>query len=345
MPQVQYASSDSPGCYANMIGWITFPINFILSTTTPSPISMYNDLPGGFRISFDISLTATTCCTSTSASYISSIPPTSPFAPFGNTAYRGITEPVALTLNPVPTNCGGLITDILIDNIMVTDCCYNPICNFIFVVADAGVTNKGIESARKVWQLTTNGTPWQLLETMPSLTGERDDSPTLEGLNTKKVTEVGRLANSDDTSANIFATSSPCQVTAEARVDRNVASFAFGIIIPCLSKCGLEHVSRCNINYIFPHIAQMFCFDFGPYDRLLGITYNGIYFNTIPITIEGTIGTYTFTNGAITVLPFPGPPSVPVPPPTSNPDLVDAFFVHIKRGSSTKKSLFVFASV
>lgn len=297
MLQVQYAASNSKGTLASLIGWIDF--GTILSLTQHSPTAtVTNSIAGGYCISFDIflSLQGTPAALS-QVKFEGTTVPTSSSAPFGNTAYTSIPGHVALYMPTTPASNNEIIATLALRNITVTDAYGDLVDDFFIVAADSALTRQCPASTAETWSVTTDGSPWELLEEIPSISGFISGAPAVTGVGTRMVTETGSTSTRENTSANAFLTKSPCQITAKATMDGSRQGFAFGVIIPKRRECvPLATIRPSHINYVRPPFNEVAMLPLKPCDQLIAINYNGTNycFDKTPVLITGQLGTYLF---------------------------------------------------
>lgn len=231
MLSVQYADSNSKGVLASSIGWINYGDSLLLSNKNNSA-KITNSIPGGYSITFDMSIAITG-----NEPYASDVVysgfevPTFGNAPFGTTAYTGIKENVALytgTNQPIGDEMKIKIT---LNNILIKDICGNKIDDFLFFAADAETTNQGFGSIAETWSVTSDGTPWTWLQIIPSVSGVITGGPDVTGNFTNTVLETGLLSSSRETSSNIFMTQNPNNIIADTTTDGGREGFVFGIMI------------------------------------------------------------------------------------------------------------------
>lgn len=294
MLHVQYAETGSKGALADLIGWIDFGTKLRLTNDNGTAL-VTNSLPGGYTISFNLSLEV--CKQSHSSCKIifkGSTVPTFKGAPFGNTAYTGIPGRVALFMPSEPVIRGDATVKLTLDDITITAPNGRPVSTFFMVAADAGATNSACEN----WCVETLPNPWSLLYEMPSVCGT-SCGPLVTNLYTLKVCEKGTNSAIRETAANAFITLSPTRLIASADLDGDRAGFAFGVIIPrevANFTADLETTSHHAINCVQEDTTQLFCLPICSPDSISSILYNGTTFpfNSEPLVIIGRLGTYLF---------------------------------------------------
>ncbi len=243
---VKYSELNSKGTFASIIGWIDFSKEFQLSNGESKRV--VNIIPGGYNISFNISYTIVPVL---QANIIQSYtPPVFGFKeiPFGNTAYTGIDGYVILYMPLTTPEGSNTVLTIKISNLEVTDCNNNKITNYTIVAADAETTNKG-----EVWEAQTDGGPWLLIDIMPSYTGTIENAPTITGIGTNIVTELGTSQdNLPEIASPVYVTSSPTNLTFNLTTNLSREGVALGIIIdqnivPCPTQNQrIINVCPCN---------------------------------------------------------------------------------------------------
>lgn len=229
MASVAYAEEGSPGVLANKIGWINFGADFLLTPGVngpDNPITITNDIPGNYEISFDIYITQTGTPT---ISIIALVPPTlSGQSAFGTTGYTGINAPVNLYMNQNAQESLVVLT-ITLDNITVINKTNGlQINNYSIVAADNEVTN-----ISELWTATTNGTPWIKIETLPAIVEPTSAYRlTGDGSQTISANSVNVPGESDDnTPAIVVLTERPLQVQAIFTTEVGREGATFGVII------------------------------------------------------------------------------------------------------------------
>ncbi|WP_054741701.1 CshA/CshB family fibrillar adhesin-related protein [Cellulosilyticum ruminicola] len=302
MLQVQYAASNSKGILASNIGWIDFGTLLSLSQHSPTA-TVTNAITGGYLISFDLCLSTQGNTTSLNQiKFEGTTIPTSTASPFGNTAYTGIPGHVALYMTNASVNGDELNVTLALRNITVTDTYGDIINDYFIIAADAAITRQHSNFSPEVWSVTTDGSPWELVEEIPSLSGFTSGTPSISGLNTRTVTEVGNTSSRESTSAGVFITQSPCQVTAKTTIVDSRQGFAFGVIIPQCKNCTPLAAMRSNhINYINPTHYVTSVLPLKSCDKLTSIDYNGKNhsFNGTPLLIAGQLGNYLFFDNCV----------------------------------------------
>lgn len=297
MLQVQYAASNSKGVLAPLIGWIDFGTLLSLSQHAPTA-TVTNAIAGGYLISFDISLSLQGNTAALSQiKFEGTTTPTSTAAPFGNTAYTGIPGHVALYMPTAPPSNNEVMITIVLRDITVTDAFGDTVNDFFIVAADSAITRQCPNLSPEIWSVTTDGSPWELVEEMPSTSGFLSGAPAVSGVGTRTVTETGSPSTRESTSANAFITESPCQITAKATVDGSRQGFAFGVIIPGRRECfTLSAMRSSHINYVNPPHNEVAALPLKPCEKLTSINYNGTCycFDGTPVLITGQLGTYLF---------------------------------------------------
>ncbi len=294
MLNVQYAEPDSKGALANLIGWIDFGTKLCL-TKDHNTASVTNSLPGGYTISFDLSLDLSgDSHKSSKITYKGFTTPTFKCAPFGNTAYTGIPGRVALYMPCEPVLHGCATIALTLDNIRLTSFSGRPVTTFFMVAADAGVTNRSTET----WSVETNSNPWTLLFEMPPIC-KPSCGPLVTNLYTLNVSEIGTDSDLCNTAANAFITLSPSRLIARAALDGDRAGFAFGVVIPrdvADFTSDVAAISSCLINHVEANTTALFRLPICSPNAISSIIYNGITypFNSEPLTIIGNLGTYLF---------------------------------------------------
>nr|WP_302600119.1 CshA/CshB family fibrillar adhesin-related protein [uncultured Cellulosilyticum sp.] len=297
MLQVQYAATNSKGVLAPLIGWIDF--GTLLSLTQHSAsTTVTNAIAGGYFISFDLSLSVQGNPTAAAQVKFEGFTiPTTPCAPFGKTAYTGIPGHVALYMPTTPPSGNEITITIVLRDISVTNFRGEEVPDFFLVAADSGVTREIPNSSAETWSVTTDGSPWELVEEIPALSGFASGAPIVTGVGTKTVTETGTAATNNNISSNAFLTQCPSRLIAMATVDGSRQGFAFGVIIPDPKEChSLATIRSSHINYVNPPHHEVASLPLKSCDQLLSISYNNICynFNGNPILISGQLGTYIF---------------------------------------------------
>ncbi len=297
MLQVQYAAANSKGVLAPLIGWIDF--GTLLSLTQHSATAtVSNAIAGGYLISFEISLSLQGNPAAASQVKLEGTTiPTTSFAPLGTTAYTGIPGHVALYMPSAPPNNNEVMITLVLRNICVTNCQGKMVDDYFFIAADSGITRQIANSAAEIWSVSTDGSPWELVEEMPASNGYNSGAPIVSGIGTRTVTESGTVSTRESTSANVFLTQSPTQVIAKASVDGSRQGFAFGVIIPDKNNCYmLPSIRSSHINYVNPPQEQVTMLPLKACDQLTSIIYNStcLPFYGNPVLITGQLGTYLF---------------------------------------------------
>lgn len=225
MNSVKYAASNSKGTFAPLIGWIDYGPNFKISCGETK--SVINQIPGGYTISFNVTYSlAPEILKDTIRSYPSPIFGLNDI-PFGNTAYTGINGYVILYMPNTTPQGINTITTLKISNLIVRDSNFNRIEDFTLIAADAETTNKG-----EIWQATTDGTPWLLIDIMESFTKTEKYHPSITGIGTQTVTESGLPdINMPDVSSPVYLTHSPHHLTFNMTTNLSREGMALGIII------------------------------------------------------------------------------------------------------------------
>ncbi len=302
MLQVQYAASNSKGVLASNIGWIDFGTLLSLSQYSPTA-TVTNAITGGYLISFELCLSSQGNTTSLNQiKFEGTTVPTSTAAPFGNTAYTGIPGHVALYMPNASLNGDELSITLALRNITVTDAYGDVVNDFFIVAADAAITRQHANFSPEVWSVTTDGSPWELVEEMPSVSGFTSGTPSVSGLDTRTVTEVGSTSSRESTSANVFITQSPCHITAKTTVIDSRQGFAFGVIVPHCKNCTpLAAMRSSHINYVNPAHHMTSVLPIKSCDKLTAINYNGRChsFNGAPLLITGQLGNYLFFDNCV----------------------------------------------
>ena len=222
---VRYAANNSPGLYSSQIGWFDYSPytanNPFSNNTTYSVVNTISN-PFGYKISFNLTINQSFPPGEQYIPIASFQSPVYPTSVFGHTAYLGIN---GHTLLDMVDNASGLTTTtITLSNIIVTDINNVPITNYEIIAADGESTNSS-----ETWQVTTNGTPWSLLQIFPPI----DSNPSkihMMGLGTDTFEYVGTTLQ--DPPSVSLSTTSPTIVTAVVSTVRGKQSVTFGIIIP-----------------------------------------------------------------------------------------------------------------
>lgn len=302
MQNVQYAQKTSPGAFASQIGWINFGPNFSL-ISSQNPVTVSNYIPGGYIISFQLSLVSTIDpVTTPMPAFIGMTSPRWPVVPFGNVAYQGIQGYPLLSQTSNPPVGSTLSSTISINNIRVTDRNGNKVSDYTIFVADAETTNKYINGNTELWQITTDGGVWKMVYHMPSfnntLTG-----PIVTGVGTQQVLETGTQTEIPDTDSYIYSTASPNNLSVYLKVFDGNQAIALGIIVNSQSQNLL--LSKCccvRINYLPSTTQQTYI---SPV-TIRTLTYNGQKYriSDTPTIITGKLATYSVTSTSIIATPL-----------------------------------------
>ena len=315
MLQVRFAEANSRGLFAPLIGWFDYSNSLHLSNRTPTA-HITNMIDDGFCISFDLSFNATGNPSAASNISLESFStPVVETAPFGTTAYTGIPGNVALYMPNTPP-AGNLIQiTVTLSNIRVKDCCGESVRHFFIVASAPETTTQTASDIPETWSVTSNGTPWDFLDRMPSVSGNTIAGPTVRGINTATVLETGVRPCARITSANAFLTQAPTQLTAVASLDGTRQGFAFGIIRPraTVDNVATADTTRLNsINTIRANSSKVFHLPLKHDDFVTTIIFNGITYSASnePLLITGRLGSYLFSGCRIL---FSGTASINTP--------------------------------
>jgi len=150
-------------------------------------------LPDGSTLSFNMRVTGTT------TAYNAVAAPTWSGAAVGNTAFIGIPGRPALYTASTGTRTVTLTGITIVPPVGATASVFS------FIVADAESSNQG-ESLR----MSTNGAAWQLLDTVPPISGSL--FPTIAGVGSSNVTITGVTGT---VGAHILGSNSPTSITVE----------------------------------------------------------------------------------------------------------------------------------
>lgn len=221
---VRYAANNSPGLYSSQIGWFDYSPytarNPFSNNTTYSVVNTISN-PPGYKISFNLTINQSFPPGEQYIPIASFQNPVYPTSVFGHTAYLGIN---GHTLLDMVDNASGLTTTtITLSNIIVTDINNVPITNYEIIAADGESTNSS-----ETWQVTTNGTPWSLLQIFPPI-NSNPSKIHMMGLGTDTFEYVGTTLQ--DPPSVSLSTTSPTIVTAVVSTVRGKQSVTFGIII------------------------------------------------------------------------------------------------------------------
>lgn len=309
MNSVVYASTTSSGPLAPYIGWINFGQNFNL-TPGGTAQTITNTIPGGYTVTFNISLTATSTPTIPSYPALTAVvPPTFTNAPFGGVQYTGITGNTSLYLATNPMINYSVTYNMQINSITVTDRCGIPIDDYIFYVADSETTTLGSTNVPEVWTVTTNGSPFEILSHIPAYNNSTA-GPIVTGTGTTSITETGTASTQADTSSYVYTTYAPTQLLASFTTDGGNQSFTFGIVVP-----NTRHTSRLNTSAVTCAIVNRssdqsmttYCLPCSRRETLSDVQYGDVMYEAtdFPLYIMGSLGTYLITEESITLFPNP----------------------------------------
>lgn len=321
MLSTQKAATNSPGLFASQLEWLDFGSTLSLSNGDETTVT--NTTSDGSIITFKLSLTVTgNPSVIPQIVYQGFTTPTFGAAPFGNTAYVGIPGQIALYTGANPTIGNVMEITLTLDEITLTDRCGQPISNYTLCVADAETTNKGVTSEAEIWKITTNTTPWSLIQQIPSISGVTTAGPVVTGLGTQIAIETGLLSSASTTSANIFSTVAPTRLIAQAQVDGGREGFCFGLLIPKVIYPALTPTAFNAINWLFSDTLQTISFGLCPDEKVVGLYYNGTYYplTHTGIALTGRLGSYLITNQNVVVTTLAGPLV----------DTLDVFTLHVQ---------------
>ena len=336
MLEVQYAAPNSAGVLAHKIGWVDFG-NSLSLVNGSTNVRVMNKIPGGYYISFLVSLTVTgNPSVIPEINYRGFMTPTFGAAPFGTVAYTGILGNVALYTGINPTIGNIMNITITLNQIEVTDCSGKPVEDYTIYVADAETTNQGQTSAPEIWTVTSNGTVWDLVQQIPSVSGNTTAGPVVSGLQTLTVVETGEKSSASETSANVFSSKNPTKLIATAQVDGGREGFCFGIIVNEITNKRLHVPCHEVINKV--EVGESVRYYYNPpiYNELQGIIYNGkVYkYEDLPVTVTGQIGTYTINKKSI---------QLEAKEPLCS-DLIDTFLIEVDKCNQILELPVVFVS-
>lgn len=296
MANVQYANQNSPGAFANVIGWIDFSeVTFPLTPNTTTTVT--NTIPGGYTITFNLENLGTD---NINGSVVPVVPATSPF---GNTGYVGVGgEPALLITSTTPsTQPSSVTTSFIISNITVKDSNGISINNYSIFAADAErvFSNANIT---ETLSFETDGKAWAEVDLLPPVSGVQA-GPTIS-LNGQTVTITGSGSNP---AAPVFSTISPKTITTTYTLSTETFSetanqaVAFGIIIAQTASCSTNvGISPNNtIIYVCPGKRQFFSINSTNCCGVISLYYLGENFNSSEGFIEGNLGNYTLLNSGI----------------------------------------------
>lgn len=175
MPNLAYATTG-PGLLYNAIGWFNFA-SAPATVVSPTTLTLTNDIKGGGTLQATFTFSRNT---SGSANFVKTVPPTWSGAAFGNTAYRGITQPVCMRdLTDTVPNYG----KIDVSNIILKNKYGELITNYNFYFTDSETPAAGDQE-----QFITNGSPWTVFYTLPN---SGQGFATLTGVGTQTVSAAG----------------------------------------------------------------------------------------------------------------------------------------------------------
>lgn len=295
-----YASSAGSGVYADKIAWINFGSS--LRLLSGESTSICNILPNGYIICFKISYTVSNDSNlAGNAIYLEAVTspnPANPSVPFGNTSYIDIPGNIILTSNTPPIL--GNLTCISIYDIFVLGLSCN--CNnYSIIIANSDVTEVG-----EAFAVTTNGTPWSLINFMPPIASPIE-SPIFNGIGAQSTTERGISLIRNRVGAGVYSSSNPSCCTINFISNYTPESAAIGIMInefPAPLLCDDYH----DTVFVFPN--KISCYKFFSEDCCpnknfcIYLSLDGSLENALTSNIfYGTLGCYQIINDTITLTP------------------------------------------
>ncbi|MGL4739065.1 MAG: CshA/CshB family fibrillar adhesin-related protein [Cellulosilyticaceae bacterium] len=212
-------STPGTGKYANYIAWLDFQESTNLLTT--GPMTVHNDIPGGYTIDFDLEAVAIDPA-QTIKTAITATPTQNTYGSLGKgMAYGGIEN---LYFSISMTNAHVKLSNIVVKKNGV------PTQEYMMVVADAEITTDG-----EVWSIASNGPVWSVLDSVPQVPNV--ESPILSGVGSSKVTLTGVNYNTTEYIFDSYQTQS-IEVDVPSLYPAGLVA-AFGIIVklpPAINK-------------------------------------------------------------------------------------------------------------